>query len=158
MFNERENLLQVTMRVDGKYPERWRTVGSFSFLSSSSSFLGGSEGRENIPVLQNINNLVGCLKAVLYTTDTLRLDLLSLAQEGNSLMSQVGEVEWTCRDQGASQPLPFRSSSSYQNSNLGYYLMQQGGVISFSDSPSYLVSLVVWGEAEAEERRGMFAK
>merc|ERR1719278_818868 len=27
---------QVTMRVDGKYPERWRTVGSFRFLSSSS--------------------------------------------------------------------------------------------------------------------------
>ena len=140
MFNERDNLLQVTMRVDGKYPERWRTVGSFRFLSSSSSFLGGSDGRENIPVLQNINNLVGCLKAVLYTTDSLSLNLLSLAQEGSSLMTELGEVEWSCQDQASSQPLPFRSSSSYHNNNLGYYLMQQGGVISFSDSQSYLVS------------------
>ena len=148
MFNERDNVLQVTMRVDGKYPERWRTVGSFRFLSSSSSFLGGSDGRENIPVLQNINNLVGCLKGVLYTTDTLRLDLLSLAQEGNSLMSQLGSVEWRCEDQASSHPLPFRSSSSYQNNNnLGYYLMQQGGVISFSDSPSYLVSLLLRPQA-----------
>ena len=139
---------QVTMRVDGKYPERWRTVGRFTFLSSSSSFLGGSEGRENIPVLQNINNLVGCLKGVLYPTDTLRLDLLSLAQEGNSLMSQLGSVEWRCEDQASSHPLPFRSSSSYQNNNnLGYYLMQQGGVISFSDSQSYLVSFLARPEA-----------
>ena len=142
---------QVTMRVDGKYPERWRTVGRFTFLSSSSSFLGGSEGRENIPVLQNINNLVGCLKGVLYTTDTLRLDLLSLAQEGNSLMSQLGSVEWRCEDQASSHPLPFRSSSSYQNNNnLGYYLMQQGGVISFSDSQSYLVSFLARPEACGE--------
>ena len=140
MFNERDNVLQVTMRVDGKYPERWRTVGSFRFLSSSSSFLGGSDGRENIPVLANLNNLVGCMKAVLYTTDTLSLDLLSLAQEGNSLMTQLGEVEWSCQDQDSSQPLPFRSSSCYHNNHLGYYLMQQGGVISFSDSQSYLVS------------------
>ena len=140
------------MRVDGKYPERWRTVGSFKFLSSSSSFLGGSDGRENIPVLQNINNLVGCMKAVLYTTDTLSLDLLSLAQEGNSLMTQLGEVEWTCQDQASSHPLPFRSSSSYHNNQLGYYLMQQGGVISFSDSQSYLVS------CELRLGWGMFAK
>ena len=131
---------QVTMRVDGKYPERWRTVGRFTFLSSSSSFLGGSEGRENIPVLQNINNLVGCLKGVLYTTDTLRLDLLKLAEEGSSLMSVAGDLEWSCQDVHTSQPLPFRSSSPYQSNSLGYYLMQQGGVISFSDSQSYLVS------------------
>ena len=133
--------------MDGKYPERWRTVGSFRFLSSSSSFLGGSDGRENIPVLANLNNLVGCMKAVLYTTDTLSLDLLSLAQEGSSLMSQLGEVEWSCQDQAASHPLAFRSGSGYHNNNLGYYLMQQGGVISFSDSPSYLVSLLVRPQA-----------
>ena len=54
------------MTVDGKYPERWRTSGRFSYLSSSSSFIGGSDGRENIPLLRNINNLVGCFKKVGY--------------------------------------------------------------------------------------------
>ena len=126
------------MRVDGKYPERWKTIGAFSYLSSSTTVVGGSDGRENL-LLQNINNLVGCVKKVFYTTDTLRLDLVGLAEEGSSLMTVVGDLEWKCEDVDSSQPLPFRSSSVYSN-NLGYYLMQQGGVISFSDSPSYLVS------------------
>ena len=131
--------VKVTMRVDGKYPERWRTVGTFTYLASSFSVVGGTEGRE-VSLLHNINNLVGCIKDVLYTTDTLRLDLLKLAEEGSSLMSVAGDLEWSCQDVHTSQPLPFRSSSPYQSSSLGYYLMQQGGVISFSDSQSYLVS------------------
>ena len=52
------------MTVDGKYPERWKTVGRFSYLSSSALFLGGSDGRENIPVIRSINNLIGCMKKV----------------------------------------------------------------------------------------------
>ena len=52
------------MRVDGKYSERWKTVGRFSHLASSNTFLGGSDGRENIQIIRNINNLVGCLKKV----------------------------------------------------------------------------------------------
>ena len=56
--------VQVTMTVDGQHPERWRTLGRFSYLSSSAAFLGGSDGRENIPLLRNINNLVGCIKQV----------------------------------------------------------------------------------------------
>ena len=52
------------MTVDGQQPERWRTLGHFSYLSSSAAFLGGSDGRENIPLLSNINNLVGCIKQV----------------------------------------------------------------------------------------------
>ena len=53
------------MTVDGKYPERWKTVGRFSYLASSALFLGGSDGRENIPIIRSINNLIGCMKKVL---------------------------------------------------------------------------------------------
>ena len=52
------------MRVDGKYSERWKTVGRFRLLASSHVFVGGSDGRENIPTIRNINNLVGCLRKV----------------------------------------------------------------------------------------------
>ena len=54
------------MTVDGKYPERWKTVGRFSYLASSALFLGGSDGRENIPVIRSINNLIGCMKKVYF--------------------------------------------------------------------------------------------
>jgi len=130
---------QVTMRVDGKYSERWKTVGRFSHLASSTTFLGGSDGRENIQIIRNINNLVGCLKKVVYTADSVILDLLALAKEGNPLMSTLGKMEWACQDIGTSHPLPYRSGGAYQSGNLGYYLMQQGGVISFADSESFLV-------------------
>ena len=64
LHTEREICNQVTMTVDGQQPERWRTLGHFSYLSSSAAFLGGSDGRENIPLLRSINNLVGCIKQV----------------------------------------------------------------------------------------------
>ena len=59
-------IFQVTMTVDGKYPERWKTDGRFSYLASSALFLGGSDGRENIPIIRSINNLIGCMKKVLF--------------------------------------------------------------------------------------------
>ena len=68
---------QVTMTVDGQYPEKWRTIGQFSYLSSSSMFLGGSDGRENVPLLKHINNLVGCLKKV-STKETCTLQLCNI--------------------------------------------------------------------------------
>jgi hypothetical protein len=74
-------------------------------------------------------------------------------------MSTLGKIEWACQDIGSSHPLPYRSGGAYQNGNLvrtkiimemfckeffherdTYYLMQQGGVISFADSESFLVS------------------
>ena len=61
------------MTVDGKYPERWKTVGRFSYLASSALFLGGSDGSENIPIIRSINNLIGCMKKVLLLYKILNL-------------------------------------------------------------------------------------
>ena len=146
---------QVTMTVDGQYPEKWRTIGQFSYLSSSSMFLGGSDGRENVPLLKHINNLVGCLKKVRtketctlqlcnidslnlqlkyivkilkklieiniflqveYTADSISLDLLHLAKDGNDLMTIVGNVEWQCQDILTSNPLPYISNNQHSRS------------------------------------------
>ena len=145
---------QVTMTVDGQYPEKWRTIGQFSYLSSSSLFLGGSDGRENVPLLKHINNLVGCLKKVRtketctlqlcninslnwlkafsnlkkklieidiflqveYTADSISLDLLHLAKDGNDLMTIVGNVEWQCQDILTSNPLPYISNNQHSRS------------------------------------------
>ena len=101
----------------------------------------------------------------MYTADSLTLDLLSLTKEGSGLMTNLGSVEWLCKDIKSSLPLHYRSSNSYHSNKLvkictikiqrafkkyfifqGYYLMQQGGVISFSDSESFLVRIAnIWG-------------
>ena len=72
-------------------------------------------------------------------------------------MTSLGTMEWACKEIKASLPLHYRSSNSYHSNKLvkmallelededfmfqGYYLMQQGGVISFSDSESFLVRI-----------------
>jgi leucine-rich repeat transmembrane neuronal protein 1/2 len=122
------------------YSERWKTVGRFNLLASSVGILAGSPGNGENEHLNRINNLVGCLKKVEYRADSVTLPLLQLAKQASPLMTSLGQVEWFCQDIGVSHPLPYRSGTSpYQPTNLGYYLMQQGGVISFSDPESFLV-------------------
>ena len=95
----------------------------------------------------------------MYTADSVRLELVELARAGGGgLVTTLGSLAWTCSDLAASAPLPYRSAGpGYSSHNKlvstaagssvlhvygvqGYYLMQQGGVISFSDPDSYLVS------------------
>ena len=37
------------------------------------------------------------------------LDFLKLAQNGNPMLSIIGEFEWQCRDIGPGMPLPYTS-------------------------------------------------
>ena len=46
---------------------------------------------------------------VTYKADSLNLDFLKLAQNGNPMFSVIGEVEWQCRDIGPGMPLPYTS-------------------------------------------------
>ena len=46
---------------------------------------------------------------VVYTADSLTLDLLSLGRDGHDLVSVIGDVEWTCRDVGPGSPLAFKT-------------------------------------------------
>ena len=44
-----------------------------------------------------------------YKADSLTLDFLKLAQNGNPMLSIIGEFEWQCRDIGPGMPLPYTS-------------------------------------------------
>ena len=46
---------------------------------------------------------------VTYKADSLTLDFLKLAQNGNPMLSIIGEFEWQCRDIGPGMPLPYTS-------------------------------------------------
>jgi hypothetical protein len=52
---------------------------------------------------------------VTYKADSLHLDFLKLAQNGNQLISIIGELEWKCRDIGPGSPLAFKSGSGGDN-------------------------------------------
>jgi hypothetical protein len=52
------------MTVDGAYTEKWMTSGSFTMLSSSKVFIGGSMEPYNLPGTSTKNNFAGCLKKV----------------------------------------------------------------------------------------------
>ena len=54
--------------MDGTYTERWMGSGGFSFLESTTAFLGGSEATYSLPGTKTNNNLVGCLKKVLISS------------------------------------------------------------------------------------------
>ena len=55
---------------------------------------------------------------VVYTADSLQLDLLSLTKEGSGLMTSLGTMEWACKEIKASLPLHYRSSNSYHSNKL----------------------------------------
>ena len=46
---------------------------------------------------------------VTYKADSLTLDFLKLAQNGNPMLSIISEFEWQCRDIGPGMPLPYTS-------------------------------------------------
>ena len=55
---------------------------------------------------------------VVYTADSLQLDLLSLTKEGSGLMTSLGTMEWACKEIKTSLPLHYRSSNSYHSNKL----------------------------------------
>ena len=58
---------------------------------------------------------------VVYKTDGLVLNMLKLAQSGNSFVTVIGELEWKCRDIGPGSPLPYTSDESYMVRNASTY-------------------------------------
>ena len=52
------------MTVDGIHSERWTTAGTFSMLSSSRLYVGGSDPTQNLPGLRSRADFVGCLRKV----------------------------------------------------------------------------------------------
>ncbi|XP_071747001.1 neurexin 1 isoform X2 [Lepeophtheirus salmonis] len=132
---------EVTLTVDDLYNERWVTSGSFSVLASTKVFVGGSEATYTLPGTKAQNNLVGCLRSVIYTADSLILDLLGLAENNNQLISVIGDVEYECQDIAAVPPLPFKSQEDSSSNMASIYMMQNnlGGIISFTTQESFLV-------------------
>ncbi len=63
------------MTVDGKYTEKWTKSGTFSLLSSTKVFIGGSNQPYKLPGANTKTNFVGCMKKVCFSLPALPLAL-----------------------------------------------------------------------------------
>jgi hypothetical protein len=61
-------LLQLSAVVDGVYSKHSHTAGTFSMLSSSRVYVGGSQNTHALPGSRIHSNFVGCLRKVTYVT------------------------------------------------------------------------------------------
>ena len=56
--------LQLSAVVDGVYSEHSHTAGTFTMLSSSKVYVGGSQNTHALPGSRIHSNFVGCLRKV----------------------------------------------------------------------------------------------
>ncbi|XP_046401405.1 neurexin-1 isoform X2 [Ischnura elegans] len=105
---------RVSVVVDGIYSEHSHTAGTFSFLSSSLVYVGGSEDPRSLQgSLRAHANFVGCLRKVEFTADTLKLNLIDLARAGSKLISVAGRPEFMCQEVEAADPVTFTNSDAH---------------------------------------------
>ncbi|KAG8236177.1 hypothetical protein J437_LFUL013443 [Ladona fulva] len=104
---------QVSVVVDGVYSEHSHTAGTFSFLSSSLVYVGGSEDPRSLRGSKAHSNFVGCLRKVEFTADTLKLNLIDLVRTGSKLISVAGRPEFMCQEVEAAEPVTFTTSESH---------------------------------------------
>jgi hypothetical protein len=71
-------VLQLSAVVDGVYSEHSHTAGTFSVLSSSRVYMGGSQNTHALPGSRINNNFVGCLRKVLPNIHSVTLLLSTL--------------------------------------------------------------------------------
>ncbi|XP_021945063.1 neurexin-1 [Folsomia candida] len=92
------SLCHITASVDGTHFDRWTLAGSFTLLSSNRLTIGGYDMIRPLPGIKGVTNFIGCMRKVEYRADTLRLNLLELAKNGNKLVSISGANRFGCHD------------------------------------------------------------
>ena len=82
------------------------------------------------------------ISQVTYRADSLVLDFLKLAQDGNPLFSVIGELEWKCQDIGPGNPLAFKD-----NGEKNYMVSKQKKYL------CWLFLDIFWGYTGAHSRK-----
>ncbi|XP_068083571.1 neurexin 1 [Anabrus simplex] len=98
--------------VDGVYTDHSHIAGSFTMLSSSRVYVGGSQNTYALPGSKIHNNFVGCLRKVEFTADTLKLNLIDLGRTGSNLITVEGHVDFMCQEVEAADPVTFTTRDS----------------------------------------------
>ncbi|KAF6200207.1 hypothetical protein GE061_006510 [Apolygus lucorum] len=104
---------RLSLVVDGVYAEHSNTAGTFTMLSSSRAYVGGTENVLTLTSSKVHNNFVGCLRKVEFNADTLRLNLIELARTGSKLVGVAGHVDFMCQEVEAADPITFTTPAAH---------------------------------------------
>ncbi|XP_024085653.1 neurexin-2 isoform X2 [Cimex lectularius] len=104
---------RLSLVVDGVYAEHSNTAGTFTMLSSSKAYVGGTENVLTLMGSKVHNNFIGCLRKVEFNADTLKLNLVELARTGSKLVGIAGQVDFMCQEVEAADPITFTTSASH---------------------------------------------
>ncbi|XP_065225027.1 neurexin 1 isoform X2 [Planococcus citri] len=104
---------RVSLTVDGIYTEHASTAGTFTMLSSSKLYIGGSEHTRTLPGSSTNQNFVGCLRRMMYEVDGKKIDIFDVAKAGSKLVTLGGQMAFACKTSDASDAISFTTPDSY---------------------------------------------
>ncbi|XP_021341144.1 neurexin-1a-like isoform X3 [Mizuhopecten yessoensis] len=105
---------EIDIMVDGGFKKSGTTAGDFTMLSSRLLYVGGSPNPSTLYGARVQTNFKGCMKKVIYKSDSVTLDLTTLAIEQSDILKVVGDVVFNkCHDIVESQPVTFTTPESY---------------------------------------------
>ncbi|ELU16319.1 hypothetical protein CAPTEDRAFT_22004, partial [Capitella teleta] len=109
--------LPVSVVVNNHWEKTGTATGSFTMLTSDLLFVGGPPDDGSALSSRLAPSFRGCLKEVLYTADSIRLDLLNLARNQHDLLKVTGDLLFDqCEDLAESQPITFLTEESFLES------------------------------------------
>ncbi|XP_033734709.1 LOW QUALITY PROTEIN: neurexin-2-like [Pecten maximus] len=104
----------IDIVVDGGFKKSGTTAGDFTMLSSRLLYVGGSPNPSTLYGSRVQTNFKGCMKKVVYKSESVTLDLTTMAIEQNNILKVVGNVVFNkCHDIVESQPVTFTTPESY---------------------------------------------
>jgi len=130
---------QITLIIDDKYNERWKTIRKDRFLRTEKVFFGGFKMANEYPILGGIPNFFGCLKQIFIKAESIELNFLELMHIENPKIFKFGQFKNKCQDVLVSLSLPF------VDYNTKKFLKKDGSgtrdsrIISMTGDDSYLV-------------------
>ncbi|XP_076289211.1 neurexin 1 isoform X2 [Lasioglossum baleicum] len=130
--------------VDGIYPARGQTAGSFTHLASDRLLVGGGAEVRSLQGAKGINNFVGCLRKIEFTTENFKLEVIEAARAGVVGAAVFGSMEFQCPK--AADAITFTTRDSHLAAATINARRLHGAVVTFTSPESHLV-LPPWKSA-----------
>ncbi|KAL1122947.1 hypothetical protein AAG570_003272 [Ranatra chinensis] len=124
---------RLSLVVDGVYSEHSNTAGTFTMLSSSRAYVGGSDNTVSLPGSRVQSNFVGCLRKVEFSADTLKLNLIELGRTGSKLVGVAGHVDFMCQEVEAADPITFTTPASHLVNHIIYIVYPSKDIYQYEE-------------------------
>ncbi|XP_070578769.1 neurexin-3-like isoform X11 [Ptychodera flava] len=105
---------EITVTVDDTIISSGKTQGNFaSFSSEDKFFVGGGPDPKSLHGSSVSENFLGCLRQVKYISNSLTLELSSLAKKSDNYITITGNIPFSCKDFEQTDPVTFKTPEAY---------------------------------------------